>query len=106
MSDVVDRGFIEIHTYPITMLLKVLPIIPSCHFSRTMPPWEQEIIYDLANAFDIPVDSPSISYDEAMKLKGEIFSKLGQEFNRYVDLGPDRYDLLEQELLGDDADEE
>lgn len=107
MSDIIDREFINIHTYPVKVLVRVLPVIPSCHFSKTMPSWEQEIIYHLSQTFDIPTPPPSeISYDIAIQLKGEIFRKLGDRFDQYAEIRPDKFDLLKDSIFGGDGEYE
>lgn len=101
MSEIVDRGVIGLHAYPITVELRVLPHLPSCHFSRILPIWEAEIIYDLASAFGIESLPPDeMTFENAIELRGKIFSAVGERFSDYADLTPGDFDIIEREVLG------
>ena len=67
-----------------------------------MPPWEQEIIYDLAMSFRLdPPPVSEITYDIAVELKGLVLGRIGERFDNYAEIGENKFDRLLSEVMND-----
>ena len=99
-KDIYLRKVLPITTRPIEYYTHLLPLIPTCDISRTVQPWEQDVIWSLCHVFGIElpegIESPNdLDYDDIIALKGAIMEAIGtQTFEIHAGL----YDPLAEEL--------